>query len=309
MSWNQSKIPDMSGRAAVVTGANGGLGLETALGLAGAGAHVIMAARNQEKANAAKAKIEAEVPNASLEIVELDLGNLESVALAANAIAANHRKLDLVINNAGLMAMPERETADGFEMQFGVNHLGHWALNAQLMPLLLVTAGSRVVTVTSTARHMAWKVNTENPHLRGEYKPWKAYGQAKLANYQYGLGLQRKFEEAGVSTISLVAHPGLSNTDLQAHTVAEGGGGKLGDFFHRLTQSRGMPPAKGVRPQLRAATDPKAEGGNLYAPRFAKSGPAVRVPALRRVGLRKAVDRLWDMSERETGLAIEIPGR
>ena len=309
MSWNQSKIPDMSGRTAVVTGANGGLGLETALGLAGAGAHVIMAARNQEKATAAKAKIEAEVPNASLEIVELDLGNLESVALAANAIAANHRKLDLVINNAGLMAMPERETADGFEMQFGVNHLGHWALNAQLMPLLLVTAGSRVVTVTSTARHMAWKVNTENPHLRGEYKPWKAYGQAKLANYQYGLGLQRKFEEAGVSTISLVAHPGLSNTDLQAHTVAEGGGGKLGDFFHRLTQSRGMPPAKGVRPQLRAATDPKAEGGNLYAPRFANSGPAVRVPALRRVGLRKAVDRLWDMSERETGLAIEIPGR
>lgn len=309
MSWNQSKIPDMSGRTAVVTGANGGLGLETALGLAGAGAHVIMAARNQEKATAAKAKIEAEIPNASLEIVELDLGNLESVALAANAIAANHRKLDLVINNAGLMAMPERETADGFEMQFGVNHLGHWALNAQLMPLLLVTAGSRVVTVTSTARHMAWKVNTENPHLRGEYKPWKAYGQAKLANYQYGLGLQRKFEEAGVSTISLVAHPGLSNTDLQAHTVAEGGGGKLGDFFHRLTQSRGMPPAKGVRPQLRAATDPKAEGGNLYAPRFANSGPAVRVPALRRVGLRKAVDRLWDMSERETGLAIEIPGR
>ena len=179
MSWNQSKIPDMSGRTAVVTGANGGLGLETALGLAGAGAHVIMAARNQEKATAAKAKIEAEIPNASLEIVELDLGNLESVALAANAIAANHRKLDLVINNAGLMAMPERETADGFEMQFGVNHLGHWALNAQLMPLLLVTAGSRVVTVTSTARHMAWKVNTENPHLRGEYKPWKAYGQAR----------------------------------------------------------------------------------------------------------------------------------
>jgi NAD(P)-dependent dehydrogenase (short-subunit alcohol dehydrogenase family) len=307
MVWTQAKIPNLERRTAVVTGANGALGYETAITLAAAGAHVIMAARDQAKAQAAKTNIEALHPQASLEIVELDLGNLESVALAANAIAVNHRKLDILINNAGLMVMPERKTVDGFEMQFGVNHLGHWAMTAQLMPLLLVTAGSRVVTVTSTARHICFKLNEKNPHLEGEYRPWKAYGQAKLANYHFGIGLQRKLSEAGVSTMSLVAHPGLSNTNLQTHTVSEGVGGKLGSFFHQVTEVSGMPPAKGVRPLLRAATEPGIKGGTLFAPRFMNSGPAVKVPVTRRLGMGRSIDRLWRVSERETGISIDHP--
>lgn len=309
MVWTQDKIPSLKGRTAVVTGANGGLGYETALALAAAGAHVVLAARNQDKALSAKANIQALHPDSSLEIVELDLANLESVALAANAIAANHRQLDLLINNAGLMAMPESKTADGFEMQFGVNHLGHWALTAHLMPLLLVTAGSRVVTVTSVARHISFKLSEKNPHLHGKYGPWKAYSQSKLANYHFGIGLNRKLAEAGVSTTSILAHPGLSNTNLQSHTASQGGGGKLGSFSHRISETSGMSPAKGARPQLLAAAKPGVEGGTLYAPRFVSNGPAVRLPIVRRLGMGRSIERLWRVSERETGMKIELPSK
>ncbi len=292
MVWTQDKIPNLQGRTAVVTGANAGLGYETVLGLAKAGAHVVMGSRNQEKAQSAKTSIEALHPDASLEIVELDLANLESVALAANAIAVNHRQLDLLVNNAGLMGLPETKTADGFEMMFGVNHLGHWALTAQLMPMLLVTAGSRVVTVTSVARHMCFKLNEKNPHLEGRYKPGKAYGQSKLANYHFGIGLNRKLGEARVSTTSILAHPGLTNTNLLADSAVAGSG---------------MSPATGVRPQLLAATKPGVEGGTLYAPRFVSTGPAVRVPIMRRLGMSRSIERLWRVSERETGIKIELP--
>src|SRR4051794_17475697 len=153
-SWTTADIPNLEGRVAVVTGANGGLGLETARALAGAGAHVVMAARDQAKAAAAEADIRSGVPGASLEVAELDLGSLESVAAAAGAISSRHPALDILVNNAGLMGIPERHTADGFEMQFGVDHLGHYALTAQLLPNVLAAPGARVVTVTSTAHHL-----------------------------------------------------------------------------------------------------------------------------------------------------------
>jgi NAD(P)-dependent dehydrogenase (short-subunit alcohol dehydrogenase family) len=309
MGWTTADIPDQTGRTAVVTGANGGLGLETTRALAAAGAHVVMAARNQDKAAEAVEDIRGGVPNASLEVVPLDLGSLASVREAADRILEAHEKIDILVNNAGVMGIPERRTADGFEMQFGVDHLGHFALTALLMPALLRADAARVVTVTSTAHHMGRAVDPDNPHLEGKYGPWRAYGQAKLANFHFGIGLQKRFEAPGVSAASLIAHPGLSNTELQAVSVQETGGGLSQRFFHRLAGSTGMSPAEGALPQLRAATDPAAKGGEFYGPRFVNSGPPVRKPILRRVGMKRAIDRLWEVSERETGLKIDVrPG-
>jgi NAD(P)-dependent dehydrogenase (short-subunit alcohol dehydrogenase family) len=302
--WTQDDIPDLSGRVAVVTGANGGLGLATTEALAARGAHVVMAVRNQTKAEAARDQLKAGIPGASLEIIELDLGNQASVKQAATAIAAAHPTVDLLVNNAGLMAMPERQTDDGYEMQFGVNHLGHWTFTAGLLPNLLRAARARVVTVTSIARFQGDSVDPDNPHLRGNYEAWAAYGQAKLANYHFGLGLHDRFRAAGVSAMSLLAHPGMSNTDLQANTVDEGGGGWRGPFFHTLARRVGMTPDVGARPQLRAATDPTARSGQLYGPLFGTNGPAVRRPVLGRDD--EAIDTLWRVSERETGVILDV---
>jgi NAD(P)-dependent dehydrogenase (short-subunit alcohol dehydrogenase family) len=293
--WTAADIPDQSGRTAVVTGANGGLGLETARALAAAGAHVVMAARDQEKAAAARAGIAG-----SAEVVPLDLASQASVRAAAEAILGAHERIDLLVNNAGVMGIPERQTADGFEMQFGVNHLGHWTLTALLLPALRRADGARIVTVTSTAHHMGRAVDPADPFLQGRYKPWRAYGQSKLANFHFALGLDQRV--AGVA--SLLAHPGLSNTDLQANSVRETRGGRSQRFFHVLAARTGMSPEAGARPQLRAATDPEARGGQFYVPRWFNAGPPVRRPVLRRIGMDRAIARLWEVSERETGVAI-----
>jgi len=306
VAWTTGEIPDLTGRAAVVTGANGGLGLETARALAVSGAHVVMAARNQDKAVAAEANIRASHPKALLEVVPLDLGSLKSVRAAADRILAGHDRVDILVNNAGLMAIPERRTEDGFEMQFGVNHLGHFALTALLLPALLRADAARVVSVTSTAHHMGRAIDPANPHLEGRYGPWRAYGQSKLANFHFGLGLQLRFEAAGVKAASLIAHPGLSDTELQATSVAETGGGASQKFFHLLAGRIGMSAAQGALPQLRAATDQAAKGGQFYAPRFVNFGAAVRRPILRRIGLSRAIEILWQVSERETGITLDV---
>ena len=303
MSWNTSNIPDLTGRIAVVTGANGGLGLETAKALAGAGAHVVMAARNQEKAGAAFGEITDAYPDASVEVVELDLGSLASIDQAATKIASGHRTIDILVNNAGLMALPERRTEDGFEMQFGVNHLGHWALTSHVLPNLLAADAARVVNVTSTAHHFGRAVDPANPHLEGTYSPWKAYGQSKLANYHFTLGLQREFEKHSARAISVMAHPGLSNSDLQKRTVAEGGPGGM---WVSLAERTGMSVERGALPQLRAATDEGVRGGEMYAPRFGNNGVPVRRPVLRRLGLDESIEKLWMVSERETGLKLDV---
>ena len=306
MSWTAADIPDQTGRTAVVTGANGGLGLETARALASAGARVVMAVRNQEKAADAVAEIRRAAPAASLELVALDLGSQDSVRDAAGTILAAHGTIDLLVNNAGVMGIPERRTADGFEMQLGVNHLGHYALTALLMPALLRAGAARIVTVTSTAHHMGRAIDPDNPNLEGKYGPWRAYGQSKLANFHFGIGLQRRLAAAGAPAASLLAHPGLSDTDLQSVSVRETGGGRSQEFFHRLAQRTGMRPEEGALPQLRAATDPAAKGGELYGPRYVNNGPPVRLPILRRIGLDTAIARLWEVSERETGLTIDV---
>ena len=308
MAWTEKDIPDLSETAlAVVTGANGGLGLQTALALAGAGAHVVLAARDPVKTAAAEARIRERHPSASIEVVPLDLGDLATVSAAARTILAAHERVDLLVNNAGVMATPQGTTADGFETQLGVDHLGHWALTAHLLPALLRAPAARVVTVTSVARFMGRPLDPADPHLRRNYRAWGSYARAKLANYHFGLGLQRRFAGAGVAAQSLIAHPGLSNTDLQARTAREGGAGWSGPFFEALTARSGMTPFEGARPQLRAATDPRARGGELYAPRFGSHGPPVRRPILRRFDLEKQIDVLWQVSERETGVVLNVP--
>lgn len=305
MAWSTRDIPDLTGRTAVVTGANSGLGLESARALAGAGAHVVMATRNQAKATAAEDDILTSVRDASLEIVELDLASLEQTRVAASVISASHSSIDILINNAGLMAMPERRTEDGFEMQLGVNHFGHWVFTAGLLPSLLAADAARVVTVTSTAHHFGRPVDPNNVNMEGSYSAWSAYGRSKLANYHFALGLQREFEDRGLAAESLVAHPGLSHTNLQAHTNAEGGAGRMAPMWELLAAKTGMSAERGALPQLRAATDPDACGGEFYGPRFVNVGNPVRLPVLRS-GNAAAIATLWEVSERETGIAFDF---
>lgn len=303
MAWTLEDVPDLTGTVAVVTGANSGLGLETAGALASAGAHVVMAVRDPSKAEAARAEILGSHPGASLEVEALDLGSLESVRAAAAGIAGRHPEVGILVNNAGLMATPEGRTADGFETQLGVNHLGHWLLTAGLMPSLLAAGSARVVTVTSTGHHMGRAVDPDDVNLDGSYDPWRAYARSKLANYHFALGLEQEFARRGLSARSLVAHPGLSHTNLQVRTVDEGGTGWSGRLWRWLAARTGMSAARGALPQLRAATDPRAPGGAMYAPRFVNFGAPVRRPILR-PGRSKAIAVLWKVSERATGTGL-----
>lgn len=306
MAWSARRIPDQSGRVAVVTGANGGLGLEVARELARKGAHLVMASRDQAKAEAARASIREEIPGASLELRPLDLASVASVREAAARILADHPRIDILVNNAGVMGIPERRTEDGFEMQLGVNHLGHFALTALLLPALLRSEDARVVSVTSTGRHARGELDPDNPHLVGRYDPWRAYGQSKLANVRFALELDARFRAAGTSARSIVVHPGFANTDLQARSVRETGGGRSQRFFRAAVARYGMTPARGALALLRAATDPGGEGGVLYAPRWVNWGPPVRRPLLRRARNRAARQTLWEVSERETGITLDV---
>jgi NAD(P)-dependent dehydrogenase (short-subunit alcohol dehydrogenase family) len=305
MSWTEGDIPDQTKRVALVTGGNGGLGLETTRALAAKGAHVIMAARNQQKATEAETGIRVAIPDASIEVRPLDLGSLASIQGLANSVLAEFDHLDLLINNAGVMAVPEGRTEDGFETQFGVNHLGHYALTAHLLPRLVSTSGSRVVTVTSTARHFGRSVDPDNPHLHGSYDEWRAYGQSKLANLHFAVGVENRFRAAGAETISLVAHPGLSETDLQPNSVRETEGSSQ-RFFEWMAAKTGMTAARGALPQLRAATDPNARGGELYAPRLVNNGAPVRRPLFGRSSSRESIETLFTVSKTETGIPFDV---
>ncbi len=308
MTWTAADIPDQTGRVAVVTGANSGLGFETARELARKGAHVIMAARNLEKAAVAEQDIRVEIPEASLEVRKLDLGSLDSVKTFATEVLNAHDRIDILVNNAGVMGTPRQETADGFELQFGTNHLGHFALTAQLMPALLRSEAGRVVTVTSTSRHFWSKLNANDPHLTENYGPWRAYGQSKRANSHFALELDRRLQAAGAPVESLVAHPGYTNTNLQAQSYqSTGEKGRSQRFFHTWVQRVGTSQARGALSQLRAATDPDAKGGELYAPRFVQNGPAVRRPILPTSRRPKDLETLWEVSERQTGITFDIP--
>ena len=308
MSWSAADVPDLTGRIAVVTGANAGLGRETCQDLAGAGAHVVMAARDPGRAAAARTAVLDRHPSASVEVVSLDLASSASIHEAAATIAGRHPSVDLLVNNAGVMAAPEGRTVDGFETHLGVNHLGHWVLTARLLAPLLAAEAARVVTVTSVARRGAAPIPAHNPDLIGQYDPWDAYGRSKLANFHFALGLQRCFERSGVAATSLAAHPGLSRTELLPNTVAAGGGGNrlmlaMARVGYRVVS---MGARRGALAQLRAGTDPAARGGELYGPRFGAFGSPVRRRVPHGDALDAHVASLWAISEELTGEAIDV---
>ena len=306
MSWSTEDIPDLHGKVAVVTGANGGLGLASAKALAGKGAHVVMAVRNQAKAADAHAEILAAHPDASLEIVELDLGSLASVAAAAKQIAAKHKSIDILMCNAGVMAMPQSSTEDGFDTQMGINVLGHWALISDLLPILVATPGARVVTLSSTAQHMGRAIDPADPHMRENFEEWRMYGQTKLAMRHLAVGLQQQFDRAGIDAKALSAQPGMTNSDLQTTTAqAHGGAARLGNFFEKWTKAAGMSTDRGALSQLRAAVDPQAPGGGFYGPLFVTNGPPVCKPLIR-PGSDGAIRALWQVAEQETGKRVDV---
>jgi len=305
MSFSIDKTPSLKGKTALVTGGNIGLGFETVKALASKGAHVLLAARNEEKGKAAVAEIQRLVPNAHVELLRLDLASQRSIRTAAAEVGNKFSQLDFLINNAGIMAMPEMKTEDGFESQFGVNHLGHWSLTGLLMDNLLAAEQARVVTVTSTAHHLVWNINFDDPHLRKKYTPWKAYAQSKLANYFFALGLHNEFKKSGKQAMSLLAHPGLSHTNLQVETFDRGAAGWAGTVSKYLAARVGMEPSEGARPQIRAALDPKAKGGQFYSPRYGNNGAPVKHPILRTRN-KANIGKLWELSERETGISINL---
>jgi NAD(P)-dependent dehydrogenase (short-subunit alcohol dehydrogenase family) len=301
--WSTSDIPDLSGRTAVVTGANSGLGKATARELARRGARVVMACRSRDRAEEAQADLLRDVPGADLPVEILDLARLADVEAFAERFADAYDRLDLLYCNAGIMAVPRGETEDGFEMQFGVNVLGHFALIGRLLPVLLDTEGSRVVTLSSLA---AWsgKIYFDDLNLERSYGRWKAYNQSKLADLMLALELDRRLQEQGATTKALAAHPGLSNTDLQTTSV-EKNGSKAEELFYSLTMDRiAQSAAQGAEPQLRAGTDPLARGGAFYGPKYWMRGPAVEANPPRAALDAGARVRLWETCERLTGTSV-----
>ncbi len=300
--WTPKQISSQVGKIAVITGANSGIGYHTALELGRAGATVILACRNLQKAEAAKAKILASVPQAHVEVAELDLANLDSVRKFAEGYLASGRKLDLLINNAGVMGMPQRvATAQGFEGQFGTNHLGHFALTGELMPALLKTPASRVVTVASIA-HKRGRMRFEDPNWERDYNPDKAYQQSKLANVLFGLELDRRLKRANVDVASVLAHPGVAATSIVSNGMGTTSlkAKMIGMMLPLLAQS----DARGSWPILYAATSPGAQSGHYYGPDGIAEIKGIPVEVQPRPHGQDpvAAARLWHISEQMTGV-------
>jgi len=299
--WTATDVPDQSGRIAIVTGANSGLGYDTAAVLAEKGAHVVLAVRNIDKGKEAVDRIKAASPNAVVALQQLDLSSLDSVRKAADELRAAHPRIDLLINNAGVMYVPTRETTkDGFEMQFGTNHLGHFALTGLLLDNMLSVDGSRVVTVSSVGHRLMARIHFDDPHLQRKYNRVEAYGQSKLANLMFTYDLQRRLKLKGVPTVALAAHPGFSDTELMRY---------LPDFIPNFVWKIGTQPAdKGALPTLRAATDPGAQGGQYYGPDGlgeVKGSPKV-VASSAQSRNEELQRRLWTMSEELTGVIYPV---
>jgi NAD(P)-dependent dehydrogenase (short-subunit alcohol dehydrogenase family) len=295
-------VPAQGGRTAVVTGANSGIGFEAAAVLAQRGARTVLACRDTARGEAAAARIAQAAPGASVCVVPLDLAALDSVRAAAGQILATCQKVDLLINNAGVMWPAYGTTADGFELQFGTNHLGHFALTGLLLEAMLPVPGSRVVTVSSTG-HRVGRIRFTDLQSERHYGRMAAYAQSKLANLMFTYELQRRLAAAGAPTAALAAHPGVAFTELTRHLpgVLQAAYPAVGGLF---TQSAAM----GALPTLRAATDPAAAGGEYYGPAglAQAKGYPVRVSSTARSRDRAAQERLWAESERLTGVSYPV---
>jgi NAD(P)-dependent dehydrogenase (short-subunit alcohol dehydrogenase family) len=297
--WTTDDIPDQTGRTAVVTGANTGLGLETAKALAARGATVVLAVRNLDKGKDAAAAITTATPGADVTVQRLDLSSLTSVREAADELRARHDRLDLLVNNAGVMYTPQSTTADGFELQFGTNHLGHFALTGLVLDRLLTTPGSRIVTVSSVGHRIRARIHFDDLQLEQGYGRVTAYGQSKLANLLFTYELQRRLAAADAPTLALAAHPGGANTELVRNSPAPLRA--LNAVFGALVSQNA---AMGALPTLRAATDPAATGGRYYGPggfRELRGYPVV-VASSARSHDADVQRRLWSVSEDLTGV-------
>jgi NAD(P)-dependent dehydrogenase (short-subunit alcohol dehydrogenase family) len=300
--WSAADVGDQHGRTAVVTGANSGIGFEAARVLAERGAVTVLACRDPGRGKDAADRIAAGSPGANVIVVRADLSSLASVRQAGQEIRASHERIDLLINNAGLMMPPRGTTADGFELQFGTNHLGHFALTALLLDRLLPVAGSRVVTVASNA-HRAGRINFGDLQSQRRYWRVAAYGQSKLANLLFTYELQRRLAAAGAHTVALAAHPGTTRTELTRHIP-----GVLRALNEAVGGLYSQGAAMGALPTLRAATDPQARGGEYYGPggRLQNRGYPVRVESSARSHDTAVQRRLWAESERLTGVTFSV---
>ncbi len=296
--WNAENIPDQGGTVVAVTGSSSGIGYETARVLANKNAEVIIAARNLEKGHTAAQKIKSQYQKANVKVMRLDLADLSSVERFAEEFKSKYPRLDRLINNAGVMVPPYSKTVDGFELQFGTNHLGHFALTAGLMSLLQETKGSRIVNVASSAEKFGRLNFDDLTWEKRQYKAWRAYGDSKIANLYFTYELNRRLKGSGSEVIITAAHPGWTATELQRHASITG---FLNDFF---AQDISM----GALPTLRAAYDKEAHGGEYYGPNgfMELRGYPVQVSSNKLSKDQTIAARLWKVSENLTGVLFDV---
>jgi len=302
--WTQENIPDLTGKIIIVTGGNSGLGYESVLAFANHGAEVIMASRNAQKAEAAKSKILEKKPSGRVEIMELDLGSLESVKNFATGFKKKYKKLDVLLNNAGIMMTPYQLTKDGFESQLGTNHFAHFALTGQLFDLLKTTSGSRIVNVSSLA-HKQGKFDFNDLIYKGgkSYNPSNAYSRSKMANLLFTYELQRRLD-GNTEIMAVAAHPGVSMTNLANHLK----GTFFFNVFKLLSPFVTHPVANGALPQIRAAVDPDVKSGTYYGPNGFNEmkGAPVVVQSNKPSHSLEDAKKLWEVSEQLTGVKFNF---
>jgi NAD(P)-dependent dehydrogenase (short-subunit alcohol dehydrogenase family) len=305
--WTANDIPDQTGRTVLITGANSGLGLRSAEAMAAAGARVLLACRNPEKAAVALEAVKAVASAAPPEVVALDLADLDSVHGCAKQVLADVEQLDVLMNNAGVMAIPLRRTAQGFEAQLGTNHLGHFALTGLLLPALLRADAARVVNTSSQA-HRIGSMRWDDLQWEKRYWKWAAYGQSKLANLLFTFELDRRAKLAGTSVVAVAAHPGYAATHLQAVGPEMSGNSLMGRVMNMANGVVAQSDAMGALPQLFGATSPTVKGGEYFGPDglFESRGYPTSVKASGAANDTVAAERLWNRSEELTGVTFEL---
>ena len=308
-NWTAADVPDLSGRTFVVTGANSGLGYEATRVFADNGARVVMACRSTERGDAAAEEIRDAVPAATLDVRECDLAALSSVASFAGDFLADYDDLHTLCNNAGVMAIPRSETADGFEMQFGVNHLGHFALTGHLIDRIVATKGETRVVTHSSGAHQGGDVDFEDLHHEDSYGKWAAYSQSKLANLLFAYELQRRLDAAGIDeTCSTACHPGYADTALQARGPEQEGSTIKLYAMRAANAVFAQSSEKGALPLIYAATDPEITGGEYVGPGGLLDMRGYPEPqrSTDKSYDEERADRLWAVSEDETGVSFEF---
>ena len=292
MKWTSKDIPDLTGKTAIVTGANSGIGFETAKAIAYKGATVILACRTMQKGEEAAGEILKDHPGVIVEAWPIDLASLAAIKEFTGSIRKNHSKIDILVNNAGVMMPPYGKTKDGFELQFGTNHLGHFALTGQLFDLVSNTDGARIVTVSSLT-HRQGKVDFDNLNAEKGYNKSAAYGLSKIANLMFTYELQRKIEAAGLNMIAVAAHPGWTATNLQQYSA----------LFRAMNPVFAQKPKMGALPSLYAATAPAVKGGCYYGPDgfYETRGYPKQVSSVSRSHDTETAGKLWEVSEEMTG--------